>query len=57
MCVWGGGGGGGGVEGGARVSDLFYKESKSKIKKKILGGVGWGLGLVCVCVAGWGVLE
>ena len=40
MCVCGGGGGGGGVEGGARVSDLFYKESKSKIKKKFW--VGWG---------------
>ena len=50
-----GGGGGGGVEGGlgegARVSDIYYLESKSKIKKMLLffiwrgGGGGGGLGV------------
>ena len=43
---WGGGGGvGGGTAWGARVSDFFYKESKSN-KNFFLGGVDgvWGGG-------------
>ena len=35
--IWGGGGG----AGEARLSDFFYKESKSK-KKKIFAGLGAG---------------
>ena len=41
--------GGGGGGGGARVSDFFYKESKSGIKKNLRGVCGGGGG-----VKGWG---
>ena len=39
MCVWGGGGG---RREGGRVSELFYKVSKSK--KNVFWGVRWGEG-------------
>ena len=50
FCGWGGGGGGGGgggrgeQEGVLGKVNYFYKESKSNIKEKKMGGRGWGVG-------------
>ena len=40
----GGGGGGGEQEGVLGKVNYFYKESKSNIKEKKMGGRGWGVG-------------
>ena len=54
FCGWGGGGGGEGEQEGVLGKvNYFYKESKSNIKEKKLGGGGEGGGWGMMFGGGW----